>query len=242
MTGTRPAPDPPHASNGCARARSASSRFDLGRTCRTHTASPAVEAAARPVRRVRRSSYDTGHVPPSGPPWGSTRTCSAEARRPSEGGGANLAPPSCPNRTRPRTLGCGGGEGEEGCACSGVHSTEPLGELQGLQGLRTVCALNLPTLPFGQAPSQSWYSGLHSLAPCVGHLWKMNYYRASSTELSFAQGAATATAPAILLPLDPMPTHPREHPFSQESGTRLDLQARSSTMRRWTVAEEAGVP
>ena len=103
-------------------------------------------------------------------------------------------------------------------------------------------ALNLRTLSVGQAPSQSWYSGLHSLAPCVGHLWKMNYYRASSTELSFAQGAATATAPAILLPLDPMPTHPREHPFSQESGTRLDLQARSSTMRRSTVAEEAGVP
>ena len=67
MTGTRPAPDPPHASNVCARARSASSRFDLGRTCRTHTASPAVEAAARPVRRVRRSSYDTGHVPRADP-------------------------------------------------------------------------------------------------------------------------------------------------------------------------------
>ena len=62
MTGTRPAPDPPHASNVCARARSVSSRFDLGRTCRTHTACPAVEAAARPVRRVRRSSYGTGQV------------------------------------------------------------------------------------------------------------------------------------------------------------------------------------
>ena len=49
-------------------------------------------------------------------------------------------------------------------------------------------------------------------------------------------------APAIRLPLDPAPTHPREHPFSQESGTRHDLQARSSTMRRSTVAEEAGVP
>ena len=49
-------------------------------------------------------------------------------------------------------------------------------------------------------------------------------------------------APAIRLPLDPAPTHPREPPFSQESGTRLDLQARSSTMRRWTVAEEAGTP
>ena len=102
-------------------------------------------------------------------------------------------------------------------------------------------ALNLRTLSVGQAPSQSWYSGLHSLAPCVGHLWKMNYYRASSTELSFAQGAATATAPAILLPLDPMPTQPHDFPFSQDSGARLDLQARSSTMRRWSVAEEAGI-
>jgi hypothetical protein len=36
--------------------------------------------------------------------------------------------------------------------------------------------------------------------------------------------------------------HPRERPFSQELGARLDLQARSPTMRRWTVAEEAGMP
>ena len=116
--------------------------------------------------------------------------------------------------------------------CIHTHSIQPHTTLTHI-----LSALNLRTLSVGQAPSQSWYSGLHSLAPCVGHLWKMNYYRASSTELSFAQGAATATAPAILLPLDPMPTHPREHPFSQESGTRRDLQARSSTMRRSTVAE-----
>jgi hypothetical protein len=70
----------------------------------------------------------------------------------------------------------------------------------------------------------------------------MNYYRASCIELSFAQGAATATAPAIRLPLDPMPTQPHERPFSQESGARLDLQARSSTMRRLNVAEEASMP
>merc|ERR1712166_972206 len=30
------------------------------------------------------------------------------------------------------------------------------------------------------------------------------------------------------------------HPLAQESGVRLDLQARSSTMRRWSVAEETG--
>jgi hypothetical protein len=53
---------------------------------------------------------------------------------------------------------------------------------------------------------------------------------------------AGTPAPAIRLPLDPAPAHPRERPFSQESGARLDLQARSSTMRRWTVAEEAGMP
>eukprot|EP00964_Phaeocystis_antarctica_P078139 scaffold48595_cov68-Phaeocystis_antarctica.AAC.1 len=33
-------------------------------------------------------------------------------------------------------------------------------------------------------------------------------------------------APAIRLPLDPAPTHPRERSFPQESGVRLDLQAR----------------
>ena len=49
-------------------------------------------------------------------------------------------------------------------------------------------------------------------------------------------------APAIRLPLDPVPTQPQERPFSQESGVRLDLPARSSTMRRWSVAEEAGMP
>merc|ERR1712166_531271 len=47
-------------------------------------------------------------------------------------------------------------------------------------------------------------------------------------------------APAIRLPLDPAPTHPRERPFPQESSVRLGLQARSSTMRRWGVAEETG--
>ena len=41
-------------------------------------------------------------------------------------------------------------------------------------------------------------------------------------------------APAIRLPLDPAPTQPRERLFSQELGARLDLQARSLTMRRWT--------
>ena len=53
---------------------------------------------------------------------------------------------------------------------------------------------------------------------------------------------AGTPAPAIRLPLDPAPTQPRERLFSQELGARLDLQARSSTMRRWTVAEEAGMP
>jgi hypothetical protein len=52
---------------------------------------------------------------------------------------------------------------------------------------------------------------------------------------------AGTPAPAIRLPLDPAPTQPRERLFSQELGARLDLQARSSTMRRWTVAEEAGM-
>ena len=51
---------------------------------------------------------------------------------------------------------------------------------------------------------------------------------------------AGTPAPAIRLPLDPAPTQPRERLFSQELGARLDLQARSSTMRRWTVADEAG--
>ena len=53
---------------------------------------------------------------------------------------------------------------------------------------------------------------------------------------------AGTPAPATRLPLDPAPTQPRERFFSQELGVRLDLQARSSTMRRWTVAEEAGMP
>ena len=39
---------------------------------------------------------------------------------------------------------------------------------------------------------------------------------------------ADAPAPAVRLPLDPAPAHPRPCPFSQESGARLDLQARSS--------------
>merc|ERR1711865_1266679 len=30
------------------------------------------------------------------------------------------------------------------------------------------------------------------------------------------------------------------HPLAQESGVRLGLHARSSTMRRWSVAEETG--
>ena len=70
-----------------------------------------------------------------------------------------------------------------------------------------VSALNLRTLSVGQAPSQSWYSGLHSRAPCVGHLWKMNYYRASCIELSFA----------YLLPkvLPPRPRQPSFCPWTQ---------------------------
>ena len=50
-----------------------------------------------------------------------------------------------PHPTRARSL--SGAGGEEGCACSGVHSTEPLGELQGLQGLRTVWGSEVPGAP-----------------------------------------------------------------------------------------------
>ena len=35
---------------------------------------------------------------------------------------------------------------------------------------------------------------------------------------------ADAPAPAVRLPLDPAPAHPRSCPFSQESGARLDLK------------------
>ena len=87
--------------------------------------------------------------------------------------------------------------------------------------------------------------------PFRGHFWPLlatpgrgqTFSGAAAIYMPAPSSIDTGTpAPAIRLPLDPMPTHPREHPFSQESGTRLDLQARSSTMRRWTVAEEAGVP
>ena len=44
------------------------------------------------------------------------------------------------------------------------------------------------------------------------------------------------------LALGPSAYSPARAPFSQESGVRLDLQARSSTMRRWSVAEETGLP
>jgi hypothetical protein len=82
-----------------------------------------------------------------------------------------------------------------------------------------------------------------------GHLWRTPAERRGPAALrqwllcQLLTQAVHACASSHPLALRPSAYSPARAPlaFSQESGARLDLQARSSTMRRWTVAEEAGI-
>ena len=73
-------------------------------------------------------------------------------------------------------------------------------------------------------------------------LSKMNHCRASCIELSYAQGACHRhCASRGSCPSNPC-NSPNAVAVSQLFDAQRDLQARSSTMRRWSVAEEIGMP
>ena len=121
MTGTRPAPDPPHASNGCARARSASSRFDLGRTCRTHTP-PALQSRRLPGPCAVCGGAPTarGMCPRADPPWGAPARARLRRVVRRKGGGANLAPPFMPQPHAPAHSRVRGGRRRGLCVLRGA--------------------------------------------------------------------------------------------------------------------------
>ena len=102
---------------------------------------------------------------------------------------------------------------------------------RGARHLRTRCWGHRITDP-KQFP-QIGAGGSSAKKPC--HFWPLWATPAaaqttwSAAAMAVPSSIETGTpAPAVRLPLDPVPTHRNGTPFAQESGARLDLYARSA--------------
>ena len=183
-----------------------------------------------------------GHPPhvPRGSAWGWARLGGAPERSPGPEGTPRMCPGAMPGAGR--RSGCPGAvpwAGGQGCPRAvpwtgghpphvprgGAWGWAPLGgapwRCPGPEGTHRIPdQLQFTQLRWRRNPAKN----PHAFSAPLAHSGRAQ--RTCSAAIMSALSAIDAgtPAPAIRLPLDPAPAHPRERPFSQESGKRLDLK------------------